>query len=160
ATDATLRLRVDGAPAGERRVALAQGTNEVPLGTSLRGVGLHRLSAEVAAEGAAAELAQPIVVKEAARILVLEDREDEAQALVVDRSGSMSLRTDNVSKMAMAREAAVLATESLRPDDQLGVLAFDIRNDWVVPLGTIAASGGIGAVQQAINRIEADGGTD
>ena len=58
---------------------------------------------------------------------------------------SMSLRTDNVSKMQMAREAALLATETLRPDDQLGVIAFDIRNDWIVPLATMAENGGMGA---------------
>ena len=53
-----------------------------------------------------------------------------------------------------------MATETLRADDQLGVIAFDSRNDWVVPLDTMAANGGLGAVQQAIGRIEADGGTD
>lgn len=89
-----------------------------------------------------------------------QERASLALVLVIDRSGSMSLRTDNVSKMAMAREAALLATEALRPDDQLGVLAFDIRNDWIVPLAPIDANGGLAAVQQAIQSIEADGGTD
>jgi hypothetical protein len=267
-TDATLRLYVDGAPAGQRPVALEAGHNRLLLDTALREPGLHRLSVEVLPQDGSAPsppLAQTIVVKEAARILLLEDRPDESRplvaalqaaglqvdvrrptnqtrpldlaqlrpydgvvldnvaistltldqlqaldtfvqrlgrgltvvggntsyalggysgtlleqalplsadapfqqergtlalVLVVDRSGSMSLRTDDVTKMAMAREAAVLATETLRPDDQLGVLAFDIRNDWVVPLATIAANGGIGAVQQAIGTIEADGGTD
>ena len=270
AVEGTLRLTVDGA-AGERAVTLARGTTQVPLNTSLRGAGLHRVTAEVTASGQSAALAQPIVVKDPARVLVLEDREDEARPLVsaleagglqvdvrrptnsnrplssarpldltqlrgydgvvldnvaastltldqlraldnfvqslgrgltvvggntsyalggyggslleqalplsadapfqqeraslalmlvVDRSGSMSLRTDNVSKMQMAREAALLATETLRPDDQLGVIAFDIRNDWIVPLATMAENGGMGAVQQAIGTIEADGGTD
>jgi len=270
-TDATLRLTVDGAPAGERPISLDSGVTQVPLNTSLRGVGLHRVTAEVVAGGQTAALAQPIVVKDPAHVLVLEDRENESQPLVtalegaglrvdvrrptnsnrplssarpidlnllrgydgvvldnvaastlsldqlhaldtyvqglgrgltvvggntsyalggyngslleqalpvsadapfqqeraslalmlvIDRSGSMSLRTDNVSKMQMAREAALLATETLRPDDQLGVLAFDIRNDWIVPLATVSENGGLGAVQQAINTIEADGGTD
>jgi Mg-chelatase subunit ChlD/uncharacterized membrane protein len=269
--EGTLRLTVDGAPAGDRAVTLARGATQVPLNTSLRGAGLHRVTAEVTASGRSAALAQPIVVKDPARVLVLEDREDEARPLVtaleagglqvdvrrptnsnrplssarpldltqlrgydgvvldnvaastltldqlraldnfvqtlgrgltvvggntsyalggyggslleqalplsadapfqqeraslalmlvVDRSGSMSLRTDNVSKMQMAREAALLATETLRPDDQLGVIAFDIRNDWIVPLATMAENGGLGAVQQAIGSIEADGGTD
>jgi Ca-activated chloride channel family protein len=264
-TEATVRVRVDEAVAGERRVALPAGLTRVAVQTALRGQGLHRLTAEVVAEEGRAESIQPVVVKAPARILVLEDRADEAQSLaaaleaaglqvevrhptrgsrpldlaqlraydgvvlynvaastltldqlraldtfvqtmgrgltvvggttsyalggyagsplervlplsadapfqqergtlalvlVIDRSGSMSLRADNVSKMAMAREAALLVTETLRPDDQLGVLAFDIRNDWVVPLDTLAANGGLGAVQQAIRGIEADGGTD
>lgn len=271
AVDATLRLRADNVTLGERRVALTPGLTPVSVTTTLRGAGLHRMTADLVADGVTAEQAQPIVVKPPGRVLVLEDREEEstplvtaleaaglqvdvrrgtlatragsglrpldlaqlrpydgivldnvaastftldqlraldtfvstwgrgmvvvggntsyalggyggtlleqalpvaadapfqqergtlALVLVVDRSGSMSLRSDNVTKMAIAREASVLATEALRPDDQLGVIAFDIRNEWVVPLNTMAANGGLGAVQQAINRIEADGGTD
>ncbi|HLH23618.1 MAG TPA: VWA domain-containing protein [Chloroflexota bacterium] len=265
ATDATVRLWVDTTAAGQQPIALQPGLNRVSLDTALRGAGLHRLSAEVVTDGGSAELAQAIVVKDPARVLVLEDRTDEAQplasalqaaglkvdvrhptnnarpldlgqllpydgvvldnvaastltldqlqaldtyvqnlgrgltvvggntsyalggytgslleqalplsadapfqqergtlamVLVIDRSGSMSLRSDDVTKMAMAREAAVLATETLRPDDQLGVIAFDVRNDWIVPLNSITANGGLAAVQQAIGTIEADGGTD
>src|SRR5204863_3145818 len=43
-----------------------------------------------------------------------------ALILVIDKSGSMDLSRNDVSKIAMAREAAILATEALNPNDQVG----------------------------------------
>ena len=62
-------------------------------------------------------------------------RDDGAIALflVIDKSGSMDLYRSDVSKMAMAREAAIRSMEALRPNDTLGVLAFDNRLSWAVP---------------------------
>src|SRR5207248_9721907 len=53
--------------------------------------------------------------------------------LVIDKSGSMDLFRNDVSKMAMARQAAMLATDALNPNDQVGVLVFDSRYEWIVP---------------------------
>ncbi len=80
--------------------------------------------------------------------------------LVVDKSGSMDLYRSDVSKMAMAREAAILATEALRPRDTLGVLGFDSRHAWVVPPARINEPNDVRAAQGLIAGIRADGGTN
>ncbi|MBA2449466.1 MAG: VWA domain-containing protein, partial [Chloroflexi bacterium] len=79
--------------------------------------------------------------------------------LVIDKSGSMDLYRSDVSKMAMAREAAILSIEALRADDTLGVLAFDSRHAWAVPPTKIKGPGEIRAAQANIAAIKADGGT-
>lgn len=79
--------------------------------------------------------------------------------IVLDKSGSMDLYRSDVSKMAMAREAAILATETLRPRDTLGVLGFDSRHAWVVPPARINTPNDITVAQQRIAGIRADGGT-
>ena len=57
-----------------------------------------------------------------------------ALMLVLDRSYSMEEPVDGVKKIRMAAEAGSLATESLRPGDYVGVLAFDTSNTWCVPV--------------------------
>jgi uncharacterized membrane protein len=79
--------------------------------------------------------------------------------LVIDKSGSMDLYRSDASKMAMAREAAILAIEALRPDDTLGVLGFDIRHTWVVPPAKIQRPADIRSAQERIAGIRGDGGT-
>ncbi|MCC7369734.1 MAG: VWA domain-containing protein [Chloroflexi bacterium] len=79
--------------------------------------------------------------------------------LVLDKSGSMDLYRSDVSKMAMAREAAIRSIEALRPNDTLGVLGFDSRFAWVVPPTKIASGNDITNAQLQIGRIRADGGT-
>jgi Ca-activated chloride channel homolog len=86
------------------------------------------------------------------------DRGDMAIILVIDRSGSMDDSSQGVTRMEMAREAALLATEVLRPDDQIGVLAFDIDSDWVVPPQVVGD--GLDDIRNRISRIRASGGTD
>ncbi|MCC6175022.1 MAG: VWA domain-containing protein [Chloroflexi bacterium] len=80
--------------------------------------------------------------------------------LVLDKSGSMDLyRSNEVSKIAMAREAAILSVEALRPNDTLGVLGFDSRFAWVVPPIRISGANEIREAQNRIGTIVADGGT-
>jgi uncharacterized protein YegL len=79
--------------------------------------------------------------------------------LVLDKSGSMDLYRSDVSKMAMAREAAIRSIEALRPNDTLGVLGFDSRHSWVVKPGKITGGNDITNAQLAISRMRADGGT-
>ena len=55
-------------------------------------------------------------------------------ALVIDRSGSMSMAEYGISKIDMAKEAAIRSMESLRPNDYIGVIAFDDAVNWVVEM--------------------------
>ncbi|MFN0071287.1 MAG: VWA domain-containing protein [Chloroflexota bacterium] len=82
-----------------------------------------------------------------------------ALMLVIDKSGSMDLFRSDVSKMTMAREAAIQATDLLQVDDMLGVLAFDSRNQWVVPMARLRTPDDLKQAQAKISGIQADGGT-
>ena len=52
--------------------------------------------------------------------------------LIIDKSGSMCHSQNGVTKMDMAKEAAIRATELLDPKDQVGVIVFDSDYKWVV----------------------------
>ena len=82
--------------------------------------------------------------------------------LIIDKSGSMSLTLGGgTEKMAMAKEAAIRAVESLDPQkDEVGVLAFDISPTWVVPPQPLNAPGALDVIRRRISELEADGGTD
>lgn len=57
--------------------------------------------------------------------------------LVLDHSGSMGQpmpKNPMVSKQETANESAVLAIQTLMPQDMVGVIAFDSAPQWVVPL--------------------------
>ncbi len=79
--------------------------------------------------------------------------------LIVDHSLSMG-GTDRVSKLDMAKESALLATEALRQDDRIGVLAFDDQQAWAVDFQTIGAGLSLAQVQERISGITLGGGTD
>lgn len=61
-----------------------------------------------------------------------EEKPNLGLVLVIDKSGSMSSGQYGISKMALAKEAAIRSTEILEDKDQLGVLAFDGANKWVI----------------------------
>ncbi len=56
----------------------------------------------------------------------------QGMVLVVDRSGSMA-GFQGVSKMDLAKDAAVAVVELLTPKDELGLVAFDDAASWVIP---------------------------
>jgi Ca-activated chloride channel homolog len=85
---------------------------------------------------------------------------DLALLLVIDSSGSMALASNHVSKIGMAREAAIRATDIMKPTDTIGVLGFTTRQDWVVPLQRVGDNGGLPELQARIAGIQAAGGTD
>jgi uncharacterized membrane protein len=78
--------------------------------------------------------------------------------LAFDHSSSMGSRgSDRTSPLALAREAALRAIETLGPDDYLGLLAFDDEADWIIPLGP--ASDGKARALEALTRVHPTGGT-
>jgi len=55
-----------------------------------------------------------------------------AVILAIDKSGSMSSTSGNMSKIMMAREAAIMTAELLGPKDIIGVIGFDSAAKWVL----------------------------
>ena len=78
-----------------------------------------------------------------------------ALELVIDASGSMAGGPGS-SKMDLAKEAAIRATELLSEQDQLGVISFDDTPRWVVPTGFLEDTA---QVQAQIGSIAPGGGT-
>lgn len=76
----------------------------------------------------------------------------EALLLVVDKSGSLA-----GDPMDHVKQACLAANKMLRSGDFIGVLAFDTKPRWVVPLGR---AGNEARFRDLIGRLHADGGTD
>lgn len=77
--------------------------------------------------------------------------------LVIDKSGSMSSGPGGISKMDLAKEAAVRSTQILTPKDSLGVVAFDGAAKWVVNFAPVEDRK---KIKEAIGGIYAGGGTN
>lgn len=77
--------------------------------------------------------------------------------LIVDKSGSMADGAYGVTKVDLAKEAAIRATDVLSGQDRIGVIAFDDASKWVVPMQTVDQ---VDAIKDAIGTIRAGGGTD
>lgn len=76
--------------------------------------------------------------------------------LVIDKSGSMDGGQYGISKIEIAKEAAIKAVNSLKPKDKIGVIAFDGAAQWVVKLSPTDDEG---KIKSAIGTIRAGGGT-
>jgi uncharacterized membrane protein len=79
--------------------------------------------------------------------------------LILDHSLSMGT-SSGVSKLDMAKESALLATDSLRQDDRIGVLAFDDTQMWAVEFQVLGTGLSLGQIQEQIGAIQLGGGTD
>jgi Mg-chelatase subunit ChlD len=88
-----------------------------------------------------------------------EERPPVALLLMIDHSGSMVEKRDEVTKLAMAKEAAIRAVDFLGPDDLLGVLMFDDKFEWVVPFQPVQDGAALLQIEQAIAAIAGGGGT-
>ncbi|NJM06172.1 VWA domain-containing protein [Candidatus Gracilibacteria bacterium] len=87
------------------------------------------------------------------------ERSDIAMLLIIDRSASMTAAL-GVSKFDMAKEAAILATESLQPSDRIGILSFDTGTLWVVNFQDVGEGASVAGIQERILNLPSGGGTD
>lgn len=77
--------------------------------------------------------------------------------LVIDKSGSMSAGGEGqVSKLTLAKEAAMKALENLREVDEISIIAFDDKYEVVVPLQKASDKN---AIKEKISGIQIMGGT-
>ncbi len=81
-----------------------------------------------------------------------EERYSTALVLVIDRSGSM-----RGNKIEICKSAAIATGEMLGKKDHIGVVAFDSRAHWVVPL---MRAGKKGEIASRIATLNASGGTN
>ncbi|HXV43679.1 MAG TPA: VWA domain-containing protein, partial [Anaerolineae bacterium] len=88
-----------------------------------------------------------------------EERPPVALLLIIDHSGSMLEQSSPVSKLAMAKEAAIRATDVLGPQDLIGVLMFDNEYQWVIPFQRVNDGAALLEIQRSIATIEGGGGT-
>lgn len=84
-----------------------------------------------------------------------------ALVMLLDRSGSMGEAVDpvrKIDKIDLLKEAAIEAVEKLDARNYIGIIAFDARYNWVVPLGLVQNRKN--EIVQAIEGLSAEGGTD
>jgi Mg-chelatase subunit ChlD len=88
-------------------------------------------------------------------------RQRVALLLIMDKSGSMSYDPlGGTGKIEMAKEAVRLAARSLAEEDQVGVIVFNDRQEWAVPMTVIDGEQTRQAIDNQINAITPDGGTE
>jgi Ca-activated chloride channel family protein len=76
---------------------------------------------------------------------------------IIDKSGSMTDASGGISKLELAKEAAIRSVALLMPTDKVGVIAFDTSAAWAVPITGLEE---YDAVVNGIGSIRPGGGTD
>ncbi|WP_129722874.1 VWA domain-containing protein [Xylanivirga thermophila] len=80
-----------------------------------------------------------------------------ALALVIDKSSSMAAGEYGVSRLDLAKEAAIRSLGVLREQDKIGIVAFDSAPFWVV---NMQKPEDIESIEDAIGIIKSGGGTN
>jgi Ca-activated chloride channel family protein len=107
--------------------------------------------------GTPLEDALPVTVK----VTDGRERQRVALLLIMDKSGSMGYDPlGGKGKIEMAKEAVRLAARSLTEGDQIGLIAFNDRQEWIIPMTTIGDESTRAAIDRKIAAIEPDGGTE
>lgn len=76
------------------------------------------------------------------------EESDFVMVMVIDKSGSMTLDEYSISPLDVAKEAIILSLDGFKNNDKIGVLAFDSKYEWVVPITTV-----VGNESDIINKI-------
>lgn len=76
-----------------------------------------------------------------------------AIAMMLDTSGSMSMRVGPYTKIRLAAEGCLAAASTLRPEDRLAVAAVEDATRWVSPLAPVAELD-----EASVRRLRAGGG--
>jgi Mg-chelatase subunit ChlD len=76
---------------------------------------------------------------------------------LIDRSGSMSEEVGGISKQEAAVAGLLAAAAKLNPWDEVGILCFDDKADWILPFTPV---GDGKEIQSAVRKISAGGGTE
>lgn len=89
------------------------------------------------------------------------ERQRVALLLIIDKSGSMSIDpVDSVSKIDMAKEAVQLAAGALLDGDEIAILAFNDRQQWIMRLTRIDGQDDRDRINASVNELDSDGGTE
>lgn len=76
---------------------------------------------------------------------------------LIDQSGSMGQEVADISKQEAAVAGLLAAAAELNPWDEVGVLGFDDKADWILPFTPV---GDGTEIQTAVQKISAGGGTE
>ncbi|MBN1991777.1 MAG: VWA domain-containing protein [Anaerolineae bacterium] len=86
---------------------------------------------------------------------VREERPPVALLLIIDHSGSMvEERGELGTRLVLAKEAAIRATDILGPQDLIGILIFDSETEWVIPFQQVSDGATLLKIQETISRIQ------
>jgi Ca-activated chloride channel family protein len=150
---------LDNVPAASLSVDQVAGLREATrsLGRGLIVIGGTSAYGPGGYAGTPLEDALPVTVK----VTDGRERQRVALLLIMDKSGSMGYDPlGGKGKIEMAKEAVRLAARSLTEGDQIGLIAFNDRQEWIVPLTTIGDESTRAAIDRKIAAIEPDGGTE
>lgn len=149
--DGIVLVNADAADLSDAQLSALDGAVRV-LGRGLAVIGGDSSYAPGGYRGSKLESMLPVTIDVKSKL----DMPALALVLVIDKSGSMTAGQAGVTRLELAKEAAMRACEVLTPQDYLGVIAFDDAAKWVVEL---QRAQDVPALQEMIGTIRPGGGT-